>query len=266
MKALATTFLALASMSGSAEAAFVNVVLQVNDGGPTSPSRDLTDALSVYESLSLGSNSAFADADLREGLLRARGSSDSGGSSFGLGSATMVDTLSFQSWATTTGAPLRLWWKFDGHISPNNGTPVNNEASRAYLNITVNGQNSWTEISNSTCLSPLNPCTIYPTGTVPSIAHTVTGYFEWTSNPGAISFQAGLRAQGMGYSEWADAGNTARFFLEVPPGVTFTSQSGQFLVNAAPVPEPAILSLLFPGLLAIAAVASRQRADRKTAR
>lgn len=42
---------------------------------------------------------------------------------------------------------------------------------------------------------------------------------------------------------------TAQLSIFVPEGVTFTSQSGDFLADASPIPEPAMAWLLLPGLL-----------------
>ena len=53
----------------------------------------------------------------------------------------------------------------------------------------------------------------------------------------------------------ADAGHTAQISLQLPPGFTFTSDSGVFLTQ---VPEPSTVLLLTSGLLAIAATRRRR--------
>ncbi len=58
-----------------------------------------------------------------------------------------------------------------------------------------------------------------------------------------------------------DFGNTARLSIDAPPGITFVSDSGAFLVSA-PVPEPATSALLTLGLGLLLATAARQSAGR----
>lgn len=65
----------------------------------------------------------------------------------------------------------------------------------------------------------------------------------------------------------ADFSHTARFNLELPQGVSFTSESGEFLADrnlppTAPVPEPPPLALMGSGLLAISLLRRQTRAAR----
>jgi len=63
----------------------------------------------------------------------------------------------------------------------------------------------------------------------------------------------------------ADFSNTARFKLDLPPGVTFTSASGQFMADhfpPAPVPEPASFALMGVGLPALVWLRRRKSASQ----
>ncbi len=53
--------------------------------------------------------------------------------------------------------------------------------------------------------------------------------------------------------------NTGQFRVNTAPGVSFSSASGVFLSQAAPVPEPASWAMLAFGLTAIGAAAKKRR-------
>jgi hypothetical protein len=66
------------------------------------------------------------------------------------------------------------------------------------------------------------------------------------------------------YGNLVDFSNTAAFYLRLPEGVTFTSQSGRFLADATPifttaVPEPETYALMLAGLAMIGVVRRRRR-------
>jgi hypothetical protein len=57
-------------------------------------------------------------------------------------------------------------------------------------------------------------------------------------------------------------GNTAKFYLRLPEGVTYTSTSGNFLTAAAPifaVPEPSTWAMLLAGKGMLAAKRRRSQ-------
>jgi uncharacterized membrane protein len=63
----------------------------------------------------------------------------------------------------------------------------------------------------------------------------------------------------------ADYSHTMRFDWDLPPGVTYTSKSGQFMADVPPqttTPEPASLALVAGGLAPLVALARRRRRRR----
>jgi hypothetical protein len=92
-----------------------------------------------------------------------------------------------------------------------------------------------------------------------SISDTFTVNLNVTSGVGS-PIQAGFDG-GVINNGFADFSNTASLFLVVPPGVTFTSQSGVFLTQAppAPVPEPHSILMLVTGLTALGMMVRRKR-------
>ena len=60
-----------------------------------------------------------------------------------------------------------------------------------------------------------------------------------------------------------DFGNTAKFFIRLPDGITMKSSSGVFLADAKPVlaavPEPETYAMLFAGLGVLGFVGRRNR-------
>lgn len=91
----------------------------------------------------------------------------------------------------------------------------------------------------------LTNSTVYTYGgafEMPAGQDTLTLYV--TAGLGVIAYTGGS----------ADFSHTARFKLDLPSGVTFTSASGQFMANhypPAPVPEPQTWALMASGLLAL---------------
>lgn len=80
-----------------------------------------------------------------------------------------------------------------------------------------------------------------------SVSYLDTLSFELL--PGTYRFFWELQARGTGYD--ADFGSTARAYLRLPEGVTYTSQSGVFLATAqplSPVPLPPMLHQVLLGL------------------
>lgn len=66
-----------------------------------------------------------------------------------------------------------------------------------------------------------------------------------------------------------DFGNTAKFYLRLPTGVSYTSTSGSFLTAAAPitaVPEPTTAAMFLAGVAALGLATRQRRINTRRAR
>jgi hypothetical protein len=100
------------------------------------------------------------------------------------------------------------------------------------------------------CLIGDNPGT-----TIGSLTIPITG--------DQYTFISRLKISVTGYT--ADFASTARVYLSLPTGVTYTSGSGSFLAGATPiaaVPEPETYAMLLAGLGIVGAVTRRRRIER----
>lgn len=132
--------------------------------------------------------------------------------------------------------PTQVRWRFDIHGIETDG-PLNGGGSGARFSYYVGPTGNW---------SPYSAFTIND-GDVIRGSLTMTGATMRVAVYGAISVQAWMGGA-------ADYGNTARFNFELPPGVTFTSESREFLIDRPPlppVPEPPALALALAGLASL---------------
>jgi hypothetical protein len=100
------------------------------------------------------------------------------------------------------------------------------------------------------CLIGDNPGT-----TIGSLTIPITG--------DQYTFISRLTINVTGYT--ADFASTARIYLSLPTGVTFTSGSGSFLAGATPiaaVPEPETYAMLLAGLGIVGAISLRRTIER----
>lgn len=248
MKHWGLILLAAFGATNVAAATYVNTTV-IASSNRTVESRTFSEPgiLGWSDSIQSGQSSAFAQANLETGTLRVRANADSAYyTDFGQASAWVRDIVTFRDWS---GQPVRLYWYFHSSVSANNANVVYYAPSSAEFQIRVNDQVvEYDGIDNSGAY--------FDGGTVEKV-----GWIEWSSNPGPITLLLLLSAQAQGPSEWVDAGNTARFYLQLPAGVTYTSTSGVFLADALPIsliPEPTSALLLVAGTL-IVLVRARKR-------
>ena len=248
MQHWALILLAVLGAANVSAATFVNTTV-IASSNRAVESRTFSEPgiLGWSDSIQSGQSSAFAQANLETGTLRVRANADIAYyTDFGQASAWVRDTVTFQDW---TGQPVRLYWYFHSSVSANYPNAVYYAPSSAEFQIRVNDQVvEYDGIDNSGAY--------FNGGTVEKV-----GWIEWSSNPGPITLLLLLSAQAQGPGEWIDAGNTARFYLQLPAGVSYTSTSGVFLADVAPItpiPEPTSALLLVAGTLVVLARARRR--------
>lgn len=224
---------------------------------PTTLTR--TDPFTVDEhSVISGGSSASVFGSLSAGTLRATAYSDEGFYSFAYASAVIQDRLTFTS---GFGGTVKLWWGLSSDISADNGIS-NTGVSYAQASVEVFSPSlsiiGGYRLQNGVAACSL-PCETYTDGITAVFQRY--GVIPWEITPDPVSVQLQLSVLAAGNGEWVNAKNTGRFFLELPPGATFSSQSGAFLVEAVPlpaVPEVGSAAMLVLGLLGLAARMKRQ--------
>lgn len=146
--------------------------------------------------------------------------------------------------------PSQIRWRFDIHGIELNG-PLHGGTASASFSYQVSDRMRWAP----------PPFFSVQDGDV------LRGSIEMVEDELTIWVYAGLSVNAMN-GGWADYGNTARFHLDLPPGVTFTSASGHFLADRPPVAavaEPPALALGLMGLLAAACRLGQRRGRRQPA-
>ncbi len=129
--------------------------------------------------------------------------------------------------------PSQIRWRFDIHGFETNG-PNHGGTASASFTYQVDTWDRWVE----------RPLFSVQNGDV------IRGSLAMTGETMTVRFYAGLRVSARD-GGWADYGNTARFFLDLPQGVTLaSSRSGVFLADRPPipaVPEPPVWALGLAG-------------------
>ena len=252
--------IALAVVAGSASAT-VAVQIVVVDGVR---SQTVVEQRPIAHAVSLDIGGSFGSAaiDLRTGILRTASITrvvlNSNDESVASAAVNLTDTLTFAAGASGTAF---LDWGFDGSIDfeplrPGPGTP-----SYGQLSFLITPSDGGPQVAVTAArVTTASDCS----GAAPS--NCVTGPFEraqvamrgslpFAIRPGTFTVAAGLGT----FTRWGDDAhfeNTSYLYLRVPEGVTFTSGSGVFLLNAvpvpAPVPEPSTALLLLVGVLGLA--------------
>lgn len=244
---VAATMFGVSNAIGGAEAQLV--VRGNNNLGPKVDARSDPTTVSEY-SIASGGSRASAFVSLSKGTLRASSYSDAGQFASAVAAITISDTVTFSS---GFGGTAKLWWGLSANISPNAGF-WDGDISYASLIYQVRSRaigNVWGgyTLRNSSEIPCDRPCEIYPSGVVATFQQY--GFFTWEITPDPVSFALGLSAVAHGNSEWVNANNTGLFYLELPTGANYSSQSGAFLVDASPIPEPSGLWLAALGVVGI---------------
>ncbi|OYU15549.1 MAG: hypothetical protein CFE37_05380 [Alphaproteobacteria bacterium PA4] len=228
-------------VTGGAPGSLTTVINGVSVVQPGSPNTRFAVAVAEPQS------SASAYADLRQGKIGAfAGSTPSG---FASSSASIADTLNFTIAGANADTVTALRFRISLHAT----------ALSAYG---LMGFSGYTWLGTIGSGSPFN---VQPS----VIAHQswvegTTRYFDLTYNLRGANpvFGAGLVLEAIaGGGDTSDFSNTARLRVLASPGVTYTSQSGQFLTAAGAVPEPASWSLLILGFGLVGTAARRGRLD-----
>ena len=246
--------LAFAAALNSTYAAVVSS-LAVGGGVPTVSSQ--SNAISVEDQLSVGASGAYAYGNIGLGILRATASGDNAGSM-----AQFNDYVTFNSGANGVGY---LDWVFSAKVSPGIvGTQPLGPASVG-LYMQVDSAVESYLLTNGFCPVGFTSCASERGGTT---SFTKVGSIAFNIAPGPFYISAKLSG-GASSGGWMDASNTGRFFLRTPEDVSYTSQSGAFLinatpVNATPVSEPGTSVLLMcGGMLLLVSHSRRTRHFRR---
>jgi hypothetical protein len=219
-----------------------------------------------YDGTVLGGAGAQVSANLAAGTLKASAQSsavrDKGGNywfNYANGLASFDDRLTF-SGAIAPGAMGALLVRFHGSVS-GDATSLPLPYSGTYLSLSsatfqLTGSVFKADGMGINYLSFNHRLAEAGCQSVPSSWSCTTGSYEdqiyriefpLTGKP--LDFHASLRVESQGAAS-VNFGQTASFGLELPAGVSFSSESQVFLTQAVPlpVPEPGSLALLVSGL------------------
>jgi hypothetical protein len=214
------------------------------ENGVTAAQADTGGVLSPFP----GNPGAFASSDLSTGQLRALARSLGVGTqtSEGIAISFMGDILHFQLAGNLPTATIDFDLVVDGMISTPPGTQV--RASGAEL---IFGSFMFaTQLTNCCALGTDFPLPLDIHGSLDVInGQDVPVFSEIIAVVDSFLPVTGV----------VDLGHTATFRLALPPGTSFTSDSGVFLTRATAVPAPGTLTIFGSGLAGLAAWAWRTR-------
>jgi hypothetical protein len=252
--------LALAALTIAASSAFADASVVIAITNPTETDKITNDPVSTTASLVLSDSSAFGYANLDTGVLRstsdgppAQPASGFPAQQFSTQSAAQIqDSVTFGAGASGTGY---LDWQFDGTLSAF-ALPVHSATAALALGVGGFGETVYLANDPTFCGGSQPLCfegtSIHATGSIP---------FEIA--PGTMQISAFLQTVAFDGST-ADFSNTGMLYLRLPTGMAYTSGSGTFLQDAAPivatVPEPSPLIAMLLGLGLVARFGRRSRA------
>ena len=195
----------------------------------------------------IGESYAFVDA--ASGILKAKAVSDLtldplyGYVGVSQAAATISETFAFHNFSAGQFSTLK--YSFHGKLALGPIGVSSSDDAYGYLNIVVtNAYNA--NVMKTMCIGGSlfgNAC--QGTGEIFN-----DGALQIPVYSGDYKIQVTLYAQSVKGNK-VELNNTARLFLELPSGVTISSESGAFLANASPVPEPQTKAYLLFGLVII---------------
>lgn len=223
----------------------------VSPGGPGATSVQLAAGQT-------GASSANESLDLSTGILRASMNSAPGfGGTTAL--ATLRDTVTFNN-SNATPVLLGIIWRVDGMVAldtVSNGSCCFDITYQGILGGAVNYHFS-EDVNNGVTANTLQVTGYNSSSTqnppAGDIGGIVTAFYQLQPGQNQLPFGMDL-SMGGGYG-LADFSHTLQISLNLPQGVTYTSESGAFLTAPpAPTPEP---STWVPMLAVLAVLAFRK--------
>tara|TARA_B100001105_G_C22367636_1_gene433405 strand:+ start:352 stop:1161 length:810 start_codon:yes stop_codon:yes gene_type:complete len=214
----------------------------------------------MQQALAFGGSTAFGAVDLGEGTLRA--SAHANNDAVGIATfaqAGFADALHFTS---GIGATAYLEYAFHGEldVEPN---PKAVSISYGTLNMVIGG-NRLSGGEYTIGMAEPYGCSVLTSallslGCTEASAVLKTGRIPFEIQEDNYFDMSLVATAGPGST--MDLSNTARFYLVLPEGAAFTSNSGRFLTGAlpiSPVPEPAPWALLAAGVAVLAGIRRRR--------
>jgi len=254
---LVTAVLSLAATAVSSE---VRLDLQACAEGGSVPNVNcdafttvLPSGTHVENAISFQTSFAAGLADLTSGTLRAtaRSANDSIGASTSA-VATLGDTVTFSG---GFGQTAFLDYTFRGSITEASN-PIANISLGSLVIYIANPSLGGAQTYGLALSTPFG-CAVLnfanaSLGCYEAASIDLRGSIPFELQPGDFYFLNALGATASA-GDFVDFGNSAHFSLRLPEGVTYTSQTGQFLTATAPppIPEPETVVLLGAGLAAL---------------
>ena len=257
---------ALGLLAANAQATQIDVYYSLEDVNclPNSCQASVQDRATIAHSLtgsaSAGGSFASSYADLATGRMGAYGSA-AGKASSALGTVTIDETIHIQGSVTVPVTGILTTW-LQGSLTPGSPPPFSGfSTTLAQAQLTVMSPVTTSTVSYNFQDRGCPPSGV--SGGIPCINTTLIDQkidqpFLITSTNRSFRFYNFLGAQGE-YGGIADLSHTATMSLSLPAGLTYTSDSGVFLITS--VPEPSSFWQIGVGLAVIgAAIGGKRRA------